>query len=145
MEKGSSTLPIALAVRDPEVVRRALRQIDILNRSVLLSLGGSDIAPLHKESVSMVYLQITLKVAPANRAAAAGVYARYKAPFLERIDGAKSKDLLVRPEDVQVLHGFGTVSQANAYLKSALFTDDVVGGLKPLLDAGPDIKIYEAA
>src|SRR5580765_5935987 len=60
-------------------------------------------------------------------------------------DGARSKDLLVRPEDVQVLHGFGTVSQANAYLKSALFTDDVVGGLKPLLEAGPDIKIYEAA
>jgi hypothetical protein len=93
----------------------------------------------------MVYLQITLKVAPANRAAAAGVYARYKAPFLERIDGARSKDLLVRPEDVQVLHGFETVSQANAYLTSALFTEDVVGGLKPLLDAGPDIKIYEAA
>jgi hypothetical protein len=93
----------------------------------------------------MVYLQITLKVTPANRAAAAAVYARYKAPFLERIDGARSKDLLVRPEDVQVLHGFGTVSQANAYLKSALFTDDVVGGLKPLLEAGPDIKIYEAA
>jgi hypothetical protein len=37
------------------------------------------------------------------------------------------------------------VSQANAYLKSALFTDDVEGGLKPLLEAGPDIKIYEAA
>jgi hypothetical protein len=93
----------------------------------------------------MFYVQITLKVAPANRAAAAGVYARYKVPFLERIDGAKSKDLLVRPEDVQVLHGFGTVSQANAYLTSALFTEDVVGGLKPLLDAGPDIRVYEAA
>ena len=93
----------------------------------------------------MVYLQVTLKIAPANRAAAAAVYARYKAPFLERIDGAKSKDLLVRPEDVQVLHAFGTVSQASAYLTSALFTEDVVSGLKPLLDASPDIKIYEAA
>jgi hypothetical protein len=30
----------------------------------------------------MVYLQITLKIAPANRPAAAGVYQRYKAPFL---------------------------------------------------------------
>src|SRR5262249_22184983 len=100
---------------------------------------------LHEERVSMVYLQITLKVAPANRATAAGVYARYKAPFLERIDGAKSKDLLVRPEDVQVLHALGAVSRANGYRSSALSADDVVGGLKPLLEADPNIKISEAA
>jgi len=35
----------------------------------------------------MVYLQITLKIAPANRPAAAGVYQRYKAPFLTTIAG----------------------------------------------------------
>jgi hypothetical protein len=29
----------------------------------------------------MVYLQITLKIAAANRAAAAGIYQQYKAPF----------------------------------------------------------------
>ena len=54
----------------------------------------------------MVYLQITLKIADANRPAAAGVYQKYKAPFLNTIAGAKSKELLVRDEDVQVLHGF---------------------------------------
>jgi hypothetical protein len=37
----------------------------------------------------MVYLQITLKIASANRPAAAGVYQRYKAPFLATIDGAE--------------------------------------------------------
>ena len=36
----------------------------------------------------MVYLQITLKIAPANRPAAAGVYQRYKTPFLSTIAGA---------------------------------------------------------
>jgi hypothetical protein len=60
----------------------------------------------------MVYLQITLKIAPANRSEAAGVYQRYKAPFLDTIPGAKSKELLVRDEDVQVLHGFETAEQA---------------------------------
>ena len=93
----------------------------------------------------MVYLQITLKVAPANRPAAAGVYQRYKAPFLDTVAGAKSKELLVRDDDVQVLHGFDTAEQANAYLKTGLFTSDVGGALKPLLDAEPDVRIYQAA
>ena len=93
----------------------------------------------------MVYLQITLKVAPANRTAAAGVYQRYKGPFLKTIAGAKSKDLLDRDDDVQVLHGFDTAEHANDYLKTELFTSDVVGELKPLLDAAPDVRIYKAA
>ncbi|NVD70485.1 hypothetical protein D0T25_04040 [Duganella sp. BJB488] len=90
----------------------------------------------------MAYLQIILKIANANRAAAAAVYQKYKAPFLDTIAGAQSKELLVRDEDVQVLHGFDTVEHANAYLQSALFNADVVGGLKSLLDAAPDVRVY---
>lgn len=93
----------------------------------------------------MVYLEITLKIAPPNRPAAAGVYQRYKPPFLKTIAGAKSKELLVRDDDVQVLHGFDTAEQAKAYLKTELFTSDVVGALEPLLDAAPDVRIYQAA
>lgn len=93
----------------------------------------------------MAYLEITLKIAAANRAAAAAVYSRFKTPFLSTIAGARSKDLLVRNEDVQVLHGFDTVAHAQAYLESTLFTADVVGTLKPLLDAAPDIRIYDVA
>jgi hypothetical protein len=93
----------------------------------------------------MVYLQITLKIAPANRPAAAGVYQKYRAPFLEMVAGAKSKELLVRDDDVQVLHGFDTADQADAYLKTDLFSSDVVGALEPLLDAAPDVRIYQAA
>ena len=93
----------------------------------------------------MVYLEITLKIAAANRPAAAGVYQRYKEPFLNTIAGAKSKELLVRDDDVQVLHGFDTAEQANDYLKTGLFTADVVGALKPLLEDAPDVRIYKAA
>ena len=93
----------------------------------------------------MTYLQITLKIPAANRSAGVEIYRRYKAPFLETTKGAKSKELLVRDEDVQVLHGFETVENAKAYLESALFTSDVVGGLQPLLDAAPDVRIYQVA
>ena len=93
----------------------------------------------------MNYLQITLKISEANRPAAAAVYQQYKAPFLKTISGALSKDLLVREEDVQVLHGFSTEGDARAYLDSSLFAADVVGALKPLLDAAPEVRIYQAA
>lgn len=93
----------------------------------------------------MVYLQITLKVEAHNRPAAAEVYNRYRQPFLQAVQGAKSKQLLVRDEDVQVLHGFESKECAQAYLGSALFTADVVVALKPLLAAEPDVRIYSAA
>ncbi|WP_427312702.1 hypothetical protein [Cupriavidus sp. H39] len=93
----------------------------------------------------MTYLQITLKIAEANRGAAAGIYQKYKDPFLATVAGARSKQLLVREEDVQVLHGFDSRENAEAYLRSELFTADVVAGLKPLLDAAPDVRIYQVA
>ncbi|MFJ3037243.1 hypothetical protein [Streptomyces tendae] len=91
----------------------------------------------------MAYLQITLQVDPAHRAAAAGVYEKYKQPFLGTVPGALSKELLVRDEDVQVLHGFRDVADAQAYLTSELFTRDVVGGLSPLLESAPDVRVYD--
>ncbi|MFI2102220.1 hypothetical protein ACH436_02950 [Isoptericola sp. NPDC019693] len=93
----------------------------------------------------MAYLEITLSVDAADRPAAAGVYQQYKQPFLDTVTGATSKELLVRDEDVQVLHGFDTTAHARAYLSSELFTQDVVGGLSPLLQADPEIRIYETA
>ncbi|KAF7964171.1 hypothetical protein AWV80_41110 [Cupriavidus sp. UYMU48A] len=93
----------------------------------------------------MVYLQITLRIHQNNRATAASIYEQYKVPFLDTIKGAASKELLIRDEDVQVMHGFDTAENANAYLQSELFTADVVGGLKPLLEAAPDVRIYQVA
>ncbi|MFE7712288.1 hypothetical protein ACFU6I_42570 [Streptomyces sp. NPDC057486] len=91
----------------------------------------------------MAYLEITLQVDPANRVAAVGVYQKYKQPFLETIPGATGKELLVRDEDVQVLHGFRGVAGTKAYLESGLFTRDVVGGLSPLLKAAPEVGLYD--
>lgn len=93
----------------------------------------------------MAYLEITLKVAENNRGNAAGVYNKYKEPFLKNIKGAKSKELLIRNDDVQVLHGFDTVANAEAYLSTDLFNNDVVVGLKPFLEAAPEVRIYEVA
>ncbi len=90
------------------------------------------------------YLQITLQVADGNREAAAGVYAKYLEPFLNTVPGAETKSLLVRKEDVQVLHGFSSRETAEAYTKSAIFNNDVVSELGPLLDADPDVRIYDA-
>ena len=97
-----------------------------------------------EELVMQTYLQITLKVADKNREAAAGVYTKYKAPFLNEVAGAESKFLLVRDDDVQVLHGFSNKEAAEAYLKTDMFSNDVVSELGPLLDADPEIRIYEA-
>ena len=88
------------------------------------------------------YLEITLKIAESDRQSAAAVYSKYKQPFLDSISGAGSKELLLRDDDVQVLHGFDSVESAQSYLSSTLFTQDVVGALKPFLQGDPEIRIY---
>lgn len=88
------------------------------------------------------YLQITMKIENEKRAQAAKVYEDYREPFLTTIQGALTKDLLLREEDVQVLHGFDSTENANAYLQSTLFTADVFEGLKDLWTENPDVRIY---
>jgi len=95
--------------------------------------------------MSKAYLEITLFISPENRPTAGNIYSKYKQLFLDTINGAKSKELLVRDKDIKVLHGFNTQAEAKAYLSSSLFIDDVVGALSPLLDAEPLIRIYEVA
>lgn len=105
------------------------------------------LSELVKEEIYMnksvhAYLQITMVINEENRKDAVAVYTKYKGPFLSDINGALTKDLLVRDEDVQVLHGFDSKENAEAYLKSDLFNNDVFVGLKDLLAADPDIRIY---
>ncbi len=90
------------------------------------------------------YLEITMKIADADRAAAAKVYSDYREPFLTQIKGAMTKELLVRDEDVQVLHGFDSTDSAKDYLDSRMFKEDVFTGLKPLWSGEPEVRIYEA-
>ncbi|MDT2524202.1 hypothetical protein [Enterococcus raffinosus] len=91
------------------------------------------------------YLEITLHIKEENRGAAASVFTQYREPFLNQIKGAETKDLLVRDEDVQVLHGFDSLEAAQAYLETDLFTNDVVTGLQPLWFQYPVIAIYSVA
>lgn len=93
----------------------------------------------------MAYLEITLQINDENRAAAADVYSKYNQTFLDNAAGAQSKELLIRSEDVQVLHGFDNTENATAYLSSDLFTQDVVGELGTLLAADPEVRIYDVA
>ena len=90
------------------------------------------------------YLEITMVIKPENRAAAAKVYNDYRKPFLDTIAGALTKELLVRDEDVQVIHGFDSMEHAKAYLDTDMFKNDVCVGLKPTWAAEPDVRSYEA-
>lgn len=91
------------------------------------------------------YLEITMKIDADKRPAAAKVYTDYRGPFLAKIKGALTKDLLIRDEDVQVLHGFDSVENAQAYLTSEMFKNDVFVGLKPTWSADPEVRIYTVA
>lgn len=88
------------------------------------------------------YLQITLDIPDESHPAVAKVYNDYHKPFLDTIEGSVSKNLLIRTEDVQVLHGFDSVEHAQNYLQSDMFKNDVLVGLQPLWKQDSDIRIY---
>ncbi len=97
---------------------------------------------MDKKVETNAYLQITLKIKSENRERAAGIYLKYKEPFLKQIKGAVSKELILRNQDVQVMHGFESEADAKTYLSSNLFEKDVVRELKPYLESAPDVRIY---
>ncbi len=89
------------------------------------------------------YLEITMVINSEKRPAAAKVYSDYRQPFLDNIKGALTKELLIRNEDVQVIHGFDSMDHAKAYLETDMFKNDVFVGLKPTWAADPDVRFYE--
>ena len=91
------------------------------------------------------YLEITMKIDNSNREKAGKVYFDYREPFLKETKGALTKELLIRDEDVQVIHGFDSVENAKAYLESQLFLKDLFVSLKPLWKDEPEVKIYSVA
>ena len=91
------------------------------------------------------YLEISMQIADENRSAAANVFFKYKEEFLKNIQGAITKDLLIRKEDIQVIHGFDSVANAENYLLSDLFKNDVYIELKALWQTDPEVKIYTVA
>lgn len=120
--------------------RRKL-SIGILSVFAAISLFTLTSMAMDKKQTN-AYLEITLDIKPENREKAAGVYIKYKQAFLKQIDGATSKELLIRTEDVQVLHGFESEAEAKAYLTAKLFENDVVRELKPYLESNPEVRVY---
>lgn len=88
------------------------------------------------------YLQVTMIIPNDKRQKAAAVYTTYRQPFLNSITGAISKELLIRNEDVQVLHGFDNAEHAKDYLNSELFSQHVFPELKATWSQNPEVKIY---
>ncbi len=85
-----------------------------------------------------------MKIKENDRPSAAKVYFDYREPFLQTIEGALTKNLLVRDEDVQVLHGLDSKEHATAYLESEMFWEDVAKGLSPYFQAAPEIRYLTA-
>ena len=77
------------------------------------------------------YLQITMFVDVDKKPAAAKVFFNYLQPFLGKIEGALTKELLAHDKNVQVIHGFDSLEHAKEYLSSNLFTKHVAPVLKP--------------
>ena len=98
-----------------------------------------------KTTMTVFCRRKTTEQYPENRPAAAKVYTDYRQPFLDTIEGALTKELLIRDEDVQVIHGFDSMEHAKAYLETDLFKNDVFVGLKPTWAADPDVRFYEVA
>lgn len=92
-----------------------------------------------------VYLEITLKSNAADRNVVLSLYHKFKSPFLDQIKGAVSIELLISDEDFQLLHSFETLDDAQAYLSTELYNNDILVALKPLLLDNPVVKIYSVA
>lgn len=90
-----------------------------------------------------VYLEIILTIDVIDRAGVISVYTLYKEPFLQTIKGAISKELLTHIDDIQILHCFDSLENAQVYLMSDFFNNTVVKSLKKYLKGEPNIKIYK--
>ncbi len=119
-----------------------MKKVSIILAAVFSTVTLITLTSMDMKKETGAYLEITLDISEENRMNAGGVYVKYKDPFLNQIEGATSKELLLRTEDVQVLHGFETEAEAKAYLSSALFEQDVVRELEPYLLSSPEIRIY---
>jgi hypothetical protein len=122
-------------------MKNIIRTSAVLVTVILLTTTLTSMKANEKKTAG-AYLEICLGIKSENREIAAGVYLKYKSPFLKGIKGALSKELLIRGDDVQVLHGFSNLEDANAYLSSELLGEDVVRELKPYLVANPEVRVY---
>lgn len=91
----------------------------------------------------MVYLPITLNVSCHKRKDVVAKYFLYRDTILQTVNGMKSIELLEREVDFQVLHCFDFQDNANAYLESDFFINDLMRAFEPLLDSAYSVDLYK--
>ncbi|WP_312743435.1 hypothetical protein [Sphingobacterium multivorum] len=99
----------------------------------------------NKEQMTTAYLQIVLKMNSSNRGELTSTYNKFKDLFREQIKGAKTQELLFSDEDIQLLYGFDTYEDAEAFLSTELYNNIILVALKPLISNNPEIKICHVA
>lgn len=92
--------------------------------------------------MAKAYLQITLKINTADKGAVSGVYNKFRTLFLEQIQGAISIELLIGDEYIQLLHSFDTAEEAQDFLSTELYNNDVLVAVKPFIVNTPEVRIY---
>lgn len=95
--------------------------------------------------MTTAYLQIVLKMNSSNRGELTSTYHKFKDLFREQIKGAKTQELLFSDEDIQLLYGFDTYEDAEAFLSTELYNNIILVALKPLISNNPEIKICHVA
>jgi hypothetical protein len=88
------------------------------------------------------FVQVTLAIPESRREEAiTRIFLPARQRFLDRSPGAVSMDLLVREEDVQLLHGFDTFENSRVYLDSGFFRD-LIGQLGETAEKEPVTALY---
>ena len=95
--------------------------------------------------MTTAYLQIVLKANSSSRGELTNTYNKLRDLFPEQIKGAKTQELLLSDEEVQLLYGFDTFEDAEAFLSTELYNNIILPALKPLISNNPEIKIYNVA
>lgn len=88
------------------------------------------------------YVVMTVDIPTEKRNDATRAYYMSKTTFYNEVDGAISKELLLRDKDMKIVAGFSSLDKANAYLKNELFTKDLFTGMKKYSTSEPDVEVY---
>lgn len=91
------------------------------------------------------YLSVNMKIDSGKLPEVTRVYTSYWEQFLKTIHGARTKDLVIRNEDVQILHSFNSVEDAVGFLSSEMFQKAVFIDLQPYWNDELNVRIYTAA
>ncbi|WP_104381543.1 hypothetical protein [Sphingobacterium sp. HMA12] len=92
--------------------------------------------------MAKAYLQITLKINNSDKGAVSGIYDKFRDSFLDQVKGATSIELLIGNGYIQLLHVFDTAEDAQAFLSTELYNNEILLALKSLMVDTPMISVY---